>query len=77
MANECSVLNPECIAKKGTPCPAYNAGKNCWEYDWMPLFNQMKTEDQQQWKQFMAEKCPQCTAFREPMKKMIARIQES
>ena len=42
----------------------------------MPLFNQMKTEDKQQWKKFMAEKCPQCKAFREPMKKMIARIQE-
>ena len=41
MANECATLNPECMMKNGIKCPAFEAGKNCWEYDWMPMFQNM------------------------------------
>ena len=77
MANECATLNPECMIKKGIKCPAFDAGKNCWEHDWMPMFQNMPQEEKAQAKQFMAQKCPQCPAFREPMKEMIKRIQQS
>ena len=76
MANECANLNPECMMKKGIKCPAFEAGKNCWEHDWIPLFQNMPHEERAQAKQFMAQKCPQCHAFREPMKKMIQKIQQ-
>ena len=76
MANQCATLNPECMMKNGIKCPAFEAGKNCWEYDWMPMFQNMPQEEKAQAKQFMAQKCPQCLAFREPMKKMIERIQQ-
>jgi len=74
MANECSTLNPECIARKGTPCPALESGKNCWEYDWLPVIRAMPPQEQQQWIGFLQEKCPGCPAFREPMKKMIKQL---
>ena len=76
MANECSSLNPDCIQKKGTPCPAYDSGKNCWEYDWVSVFKQAPKEEQEKWKIFMAEKCPKCAAYREPMKAMMEKIQK-
>ena len=76
MANECATLNPECMMKNGIKCPAFESGKNCWEYDWMPMFQNMAAEEKDQAKQFMAHKCPQCPAFREPMKKMIETIQQ-
>ncbi len=76
MSNACSVLNPDCIAKKGTTCPAFTAHKNCWEYDWLPLFQKMSAEEKEQWKKYMTEKCPQCPAFRQSMLKMITRVQE-
>ena len=76
MANKCATLNPECMMKNGIKCPAFEAGKNCWEYDWMPMFQNMPQEEKAQAKQFMAQKCPQCPAFREPMKKMIESIQQ-
>ena len=77
MANECATLNPECMIKKGIKCPAFDADKSCWEHDWMPMFQNMPQEEKAQAKQFMAQKCPQCPAFREPMKEMIQRIQQS
>jgi len=76
MTNECSTLNPDCIAKKGTPCPALESGMNCWEFDWMPLIKKMGKEEQEQWKGYMQEKCPACPAFREPMKAMIERAKQ-
>jgi hypothetical protein len=36
MANECSKLNLDCMMKNNIQCPAYDADKNCWEYDWLP-----------------------------------------
>jgi hypothetical protein len=41
------------------------------------MFQNMPHEEKTQAKQFMAQKCPQCPAFREPMKKMIERIQQA
>jgi hypothetical protein len=77
MANECSTLNPACMMKNNISCPAYDAGKNCWEYDWLPMFQGMPQQENEQAKQFMAGKCPQCAAFREPMHKMIELIQKA
>lgn len=76
MANGCSVVNPDCIAKKGVDCPAYKAGVSCGDYDWLPLFQNMSSEEKEQWKKYMTDKCPQCPAFRGSMKKMITKIQE-
>ena len=76
MANECATLNPEFMMKNGIKCPAFESGKNCWAYDWMPMFQNMAAEEKDQAEQFMAHKCPQCPAFREPMRKMIETIQQ-
>ena len=76
MANECSQVNANCVMKQGNPCPAYDTDKSCWEYDWVPVFKQMAKEDQKKWKSYMLEVCPQCAAYREPMKKMIERIEK-
>jgi len=37
----------------------------------------MPQQEKEQAKQFMAGKCPQCAAFREPMHKMIELIQKA
>jgi len=74
MANECSKINPDCMMKNNIKCPAFDAGRNCWEFDWMPMFQSMPQQEREQARQFMAKKCPECAAFREPMKKMIERI---
>ena len=76
MANECSTLNSNCAMKQGNPCPAYESDKNCWEYDWVPVFKQLSEDDQEKWKNYMLEKCPQCAAYREPMKNMIEKIKK-
>jgi hypothetical protein len=76
MGNGCSVLNPDCIAKKGVECPAYNSGVSCGDYDWLPLFQKMSGEEKDKWKQYMTEKCPQCPAFRSSMKRMITIVQK-
>ncbi len=55
MANECSKLNPDCMMKNNIQCPAFDAGKNCWEYDWLPMFQGMPQQEKEQAKQFMAE----------------------
>ena len=47
MANECSKLNPECMMKNNIPCPAYDAGKNCWEYDWLPMFQSLPLQERE------------------------------
>jgi len=73
MSNECSQLNSECLQKKGNPCPAYESNKNCWEYDWFTSLKQLPKDEQEKWKSFMLEKCPNCAAYREPMKEMIQR----
>lgn len=75
MANQCSRLNPECIAKKGSPCPALENDKNCWEYDWIPLMKGLPHEEQAQWKSYLADKCPRCPAFCPDMQSMLDRIQ--
>jgi len=76
MANQCSKLNPDCLVPKGTPCPAYETDKNCWEYDWIPVLKSLPEEEQKQWGDFMSRKCPQCPAFREPMKDMMERMKK-
>jgi len=76
MANECSKLNPDCLQKKGNPCPAYDSNKNCWEYDWVPVVKQAPKDEQEKWMSFMREKCPQCPAYREGMKTMIERFEK-
>ena len=53
MANQCSKLNPTCMAKKGIPCPALAHDKSCWEYDWMPELKAMSKEERQQWKSYL------------------------
>jgi len=75
MANQCSALNPDCIAKKRTPCPALEHSKNCWEYDWVPLIKGLPSEEQGKWKLYLVEHCPRCPAFCPEMKSLLARIQ--
>ncbi len=75
MANQCATLNADCLIKQGIKCPAFEADKNCWEYDWVPMFQNLPQAEKQA-RQFMEQKCPSCGAFRDPMKRMIERIQQ-
>ena len=75
MANQCSNLNPNCIAKKGTPCPALAQDKNCWEYDWIPDLKAATKDQQLQWKSYLRNTCPQCPAFHPSMQALIDRAQ--
>jgi len=75
MANTCSTLNPDCLAKKGTPCPALEQNKNCWEYDWVALIEELPAEEQDKWKRYLADQCPRCPAFCPEMKPLLARLQ--
>ena len=77
MANQCSELNRNCLAKKGTPCPAFDSGRNCWEHDWAPLLKNLRDDDRERWKEYMRETCPKCPAFRQEMKERIADMEET
>jgi hypothetical protein len=75
MPNQCSTLNPTCMASKGIACPALACGKNCWEYDWIPELQQMSQDERQQWKSYLGNTCPRCPAFHESMRALIDRAQ--
>jgi hypothetical protein len=76
MANQCSKLNPTCMAKKGIPCPALAHDKSCWEYDWMPELKALSREQRQQWKSYLHDTCPRCPAFHPSMQALIDRAQQ-
>ncbi len=76
MANQCSTLNPTCMAKKGVPCPALTHDKSCWEYDWLPELKAMSREQQLQWKSYLRDTCPRCPAFHPSMQALIDRVQQ-
>lgn len=75
MTNQCSTRNPNCMAKKGMPCPALARGQNCWEYDWLPELKALEPDKRQQWKSYLRDTCPQCPAFHESMQALIDRAQ--
>ena len=76
MPNQCSNLNPTCMAKKGTACPALCHDKSCWEYDWMPELKAMGQDERQQWKSYLHDTCPRCPAFHPSMQALIDRAQQ-
>jgi hypothetical protein len=76
MANQCSKLNPNCMAKKGIPCPALARDKNCWEYDWIPELKAASQDQRQQWKSHLHDTCPKCPAFNPSMQALIDRAQQ-
>jgi hypothetical protein len=76
MPNQCSNLNPTCMAKKGTACPALSHDKSCWEYDWMPELKAMGQDERQQWKSYLHDTCPRCPAFHPSMQALIDRAQQ-
>ncbi|MBN2106216.1 MAG: hypothetical protein JW832_02240 [Deltaproteobacteria bacterium] len=76
MANQCSTLNPTCMANKGIPCPALTHDKSCWEYDWLPELKAMSREQQLQWKSYLHDTCPRCPAFHPSMQALIDRVQQ-
>ncbi len=76
MENECSMINPECLAKKGITCPAKEQGKNCWEFDWIAVIKDLPEDEKKKWAGFMVQKCPSCPAFREQMQPMMERMKK-
>lgn len=47
-------------------CPAFKAGKSCWEFDWESVFNGVKNPQTiEVWRSYMRSHCLECKCYKE------------
>lgn len=56
-------------------CPAYRAGKSCWQMDWREVIENLPASQQEYWYSHM-DRCPECAAYKKHPQEMQTRIDE-